>query len=729
MEDVNVDVLPELERKVRRVMRKMEKAQERKRNKRQELVEQLAALEERLSELRLMNERLIQEEMARRAEGGGVPVLVLEKPALERREDNEELSRLKREQEQREEQQRKEVLEMITGLKKRREELNQGIVDHKDLDELDRNKLLLEMEQQHKRIQDELLSEKEKQEVEFRRLLRARAEQQKARKGKLKQLAEKIEKSETQGVDGLRDLTREAVENLDAGVVSEIARQIEKEKEKEMEQIEQRARDKLEAAKRDLSAGAAGAAGQLVGQHEGALDDMQKKIKEERNVQRIQLMKKLEARKRKLYFAAVKEKALEEAEQEQSVNGLLGELLGEVALTEIKQKAAADRSEIEEQKQAHRKELKDMLKKQREKEKKQDALMEEKMEEEMEKEEERQEEQLKRMKDDVESKKENLKRQLRYVTREDEKEALLEELRERTEQMQRLIGEERENQKASLKEKLKQRKAKKQEMKEQVRERHEVEQLERTTENVRRESDKQRALNLEEIEQILGKLVKKLAEQRETVAMGVELKEREVTLEDIVEVFDKLTAEKMLEELSFLLAKQYNTKENALNSQLRLQLERKVAENETLKEEEKEALQELEKQKEREGWSEAAYIEKANALRLEMGKRARERDAGMANVLKERETAMLREMEKEHTDELMDLREKQIKAKLTLFKKIMGPLGVERSGLEAELMAQLQQYQLEKSDDYNRAAANLDAQKKALEEELERELGQRYEDY
>ena len=51
----------------------------------------------------------------------------------------------------------------------------------------------------------------------------------------MKQLAEKIEKSETQGVDGRRDLTREAVENLDAGVVSEIARQIEKEKEKEME--------------------------------------------------------------------------------------------------------------------------------------------------------------------------------------------------------------------------------------------------------------------------------------------------------------------------------------------------------------------------------------------------------------------------------------------------------------------------------------------------------------
>ena len=78
---------------------------------------------------------------------------------------------------------------MITGLKKRREELNQGIIDHKDLDELERNKLLLEMEQQQKRIQDELLSEKEKQEVEFRRLLRARAEHQKARKGKLKQLA------------------------------------------------------------------------------------------------------------------------------------------------------------------------------------------------------------------------------------------------------------------------------------------------------------------------------------------------------------------------------------------------------------------------------------------------------------------------------------------------------------------------------------------------------------
>ena len=94
-----------------------------------------------------MNERLIQEEMARRGpNGSAVPILVLEKPALERREDNEELSRLKREQEQREEQQRKEVLEMITGLKKRREQLNQGIIDHKELGDLERNKLLLEME-------------------------------------------------------------------------------------------------------------------------------------------------------------------------------------------------------------------------------------------------------------------------------------------------------------------------------------------------------------------------------------------------------------------------------------------------------------------------------------------------------------------------------------------------------------------------------------------------------
>ena len=113
-----------------------------------------------------------------------------------------------------------------------------------------------------------------------------------------------------------------------------------------MEQIEERARLKLEEAKTARGE----QAGQMVGEHEGTLEEMQKKIKEERNVQRIQLMKKLEARKRKLYFAAVKEKALEEAEQEQSVNGLLGELLGEVALTEIKQKAVADRTEMEEQK-------------------------------------------------------------------------------------------------------------------------------------------------------------------------------------------------------------------------------------------------------------------------------------------------------------------------------------------------------------------------------------------
>ena len=68
----------------------------------------------------------------------------------------------------------------------------------------------------------------------------------------------------------------------------------------------------------------------------------------------------------------------------------------------------------------------------------------------------------------------------------------------------------------------------------------------------------------------------------------------------------------------------------------------------------------------------------------------------------------------------MDLKEKQLKAKLTLFKKILGPLGVERSGIEGELLAQLHQYQLEKSDDYNRVVANLEVQKKVLEEELER---------
>ncbi len=48
IEDVNMDVLPELEKKVRGVMRRMEKAQIRKRTRREELVAQLGALEERL---------------------------------------------------------------------------------------------------------------------------------------------------------------------------------------------------------------------------------------------------------------------------------------------------------------------------------------------------------------------------------------------------------------------------------------------------------------------------------------------------------------------------------------------------------------------------------------------------------------------------------------------------------------------------------------------------------
>ena len=37
--------------------------------------------------------------------------------------------------------------------------------------------------------------------------------------------------------------------------------------------------------------------------------------------------------------------------------------------------------------------------------------------------------------------------------------------------------------------------------------------------------------------------------------MGVVLKEREVSLDDIIEMFDKLFTQKMLEELSNLLAK------------------------------------------------------------------------------------------------------------------------------------------------------------------------------
>lgn len=188
---------------------------------------------------------------------------------------------------------------MIAGLKKRRDDLNQGIIEDKELGDLERYKLLLEMEQQQNRIQDELMSEKEKQEVEFRRLLRVKTDQLKAKKGKLKLLAEKIEKNENQGVEGLRDLTREAVENLDAGVISEIARQIEKQKEKEIESIEERVRVKLEESRAHL-------ASEIVEQHEGSLEEIQKKIKEERNLQKIQLMKQLEARKRKLYFAAVK---------------------------------------------------------------------------------------------------------------------------------------------------------------------------------------------------------------------------------------------------------------------------------------------------------------------------------------------------------------------------------------------------------------------------------------
>ncbi len=99
-------------------------------------------------------------------------------------------------------------------------------------------------------MQDELAGEKEKQEVEFRRLLRARAERSKAKKGKLKQLADRIDR--TQGVDALRELTREAVENLEAGVVSDITREVEREREQAMEKIEEDAKERLERARGEV---------------------------------------------------------------------------------------------------------------------------------------------------------------------------------------------------------------------------------------------------------------------------------------------------------------------------------------------------------------------------------------------------------------------------------------------------------------------------------------------
>lgn len=439
-------------------------------------------------------------------------------------------------------------------------------------------------------------------------------------------------------------------------------------------------------------------------------------------------MKKLEARKRKLYFAAVKDQAMAEADEDQSVQALLGELLGEAQLVEVRQQAAANRDELEATKQQHRKDFKDMMKKHKDTEKRQEAVLEDRLDDELEREQERAEERLKRAKQEVEAKKENLKRQLRYVTRDDEREALMQQLQAHTAEMADLIHSEKDAQKNLLAEKRKERKRKKQEMAQSVRERQEHEQLERTAEHVRRESEKQRALNYEEIEAILAKLVKKMADQREMQAMGVELKEREVTLEDVVEVFDKLTAQKMLEELSFLLAKQFNSKEGALNSQLRQQVERKLADSEELKEELAERLAALEQEGERAGWTEAQLKEKQDAALLEVARQTQEKDVQFANQFKEREAALLKDMEREHTDELMDLREKQIKGKLTLFRKVLGPLGVGGS-LEDDLAAQLQQYQLEKSDDYNRSAANIDAQKKALEEELERELAQRYSNY
>ena len=86
---MNNNVLPDLENNIRKVMKQLEKAHQRKTEKNQSLIMNLQELEERLSELRLANDKQIQEEIARKNnQEGGVGIVELDKPDLERRSDN-----------------------------------------------------------------------------------------------------------------------------------------------------------------------------------------------------------------------------------------------------------------------------------------------------------------------------------------------------------------------------------------------------------------------------------------------------------------------------------------------------------------------------------------------------------------------------------------------------------------------------------------------------------------
>ncbi len=132
LDDLNLRLIPDIEKEVGNLLEKYDERSRKTNKKRKGIMDSLEALEQRLEELKLANDREVQAQLMRekfqrgRLDAGNVLVGLVEKVNLERKEDIESLKKIKKEQKRLEEQGRKDN-EVLDEMQRRQNSLQEKI--------------------------------------------------------------------------------------------------------------------------------------------------------------------------------------------------------------------------------------------------------------------------------------------------------------------------------------------------------------------------------------------------------------------------------------------------------------------------------------------------------------------------------------------------------------------------------------------------------------------------
>ena len=233
------------------------------------------------------------------------------------------------------------------------------------------------MAENEKEMQQILMDDRERQEADFRRLLKQRAERKKKNRQEAKQLIQKLEAVEEskdpQAAQTQKKLQDQIVEHLDKDQIDKVNEEIEKEKMENLQEIEEKISEKKRELQNNYDAEKGRTKGkEMLSELEKDFEDKNKVLNEERDKQRLEMMKQLEARKRKKLFDELKQKALDEVdagEEEKNVGGdaieaalmLIGD---EEAKKKVEEKNEAESKELEEIEKAQKEEMEKLLEQQ-----------------------------------------------------------------------------------------------------------------------------------------------------------------------------------------------------------------------------------------------------------------------------------------------------------------------------------------------------------------------------